>query len=87
MDQPPRLDHFQSADAVRDTSVAMKNILPELRAQRGWSQSELAERLGVSRQTVNAVETERYEPSLSLAFAIAKLFEQPIESIFRPTRK
>lgn len=65
----------------------MKNILPELRAQRGWTQSELAERLGVSRQTVNAVETERYEPSLSLAFAIAKLFEQPIESIFRPARK
>jgi putative transcriptional regulator len=65
----------------------MKNILPELRAQRGWTQSELAERLSVSRQTVNAVETERYEPSLSLAFAIAKLFEQPIESIFRPARK
>jgi putative transcriptional regulator len=65
----------------------MKNSLPELRAQRGWTQSELAERLSVSRQTVNAVETERYEPSLSLAFAIAKLFEQPIESIFRPARK
>lgn len=65
----------------------MKNILPELRAQRGWTQSDLAERLSVSRQTVNAVETERYEPSLSLAFAIAKLFAQPIESIFRPTRK
>jgi len=65
----------------------MKNILPELRAQRGWTQNELAERLSVSRQTVNAVETERYEPSLSLAFSIAKLFEQPIESIFRPTRK
>jgi len=65
----------------------MKNILPELRAQRGWTQSDLAERLSVSRQTVNAVETQRYEPSLSLAFAIAKLFERPIESIFRPTRK
>ena len=65
----------------------MKNILPELRAQRGWTQSELAERLSVSRQTVNAVETERYEPSLSLAFAIAKLFERPIESIFRPSRR
>jgi putative transcriptional regulator len=65
----------------------MKNILPELRAQRGWTQSELAERLRVSRQTVNAVEKERYEPSLSLAFAIAKLFELPIESIFRPGRK
>lgn len=65
----------------------MKNMLPELRAQRGWTQGDLAERLSVSRQTVNAVETERYEPSLSLAFAIAKLFAQPIESIFRPTRK
>jgi putative transcriptional regulator len=65
----------------------MRNSLPELRAQRGWTQSELAERLSVSRQTVNAIETERYEPSLSLAFAIAKLFQQPIESIFRPARK
>jgi putative transcriptional regulator len=65
----------------------MKNILPELRAQRGWTQSDLAERLSVSRQTVNAVETERYEPSLSLAFAIAKLFAQPIESIFGPARR
>jgi putative transcriptional regulator len=65
----------------------MKNILPELRAERGWTQSELANRLSVSRQTVNAIETERYEPSLSLAFVIAKLFERPIESIFRPSRK
>jgi putative transcriptional regulator len=81
------MEHFQSADAVRDTSLAMKNILPQLRAERGWTQGALAERLSVSRQTVNAVETERYEPSLSLAFAIAKLFAQPIESIFRPTRK
>ena len=64
----------------------MRNTLPELRAQRGWTQSELAERLSVSRQTVNAVETGRYEPSLSLAFAIAKLFERPIESIFLPGR-
>ncbi len=62
----------------------MKNCLPALRAQRGWTQSELAERLGVSRQTINAVETERYEPSLSLAFAIARLFEMSIEAIFRP---
>lgn len=65
----------------------MKNILPELRAERGWTQSELAKRLSVSRQSINAIETERYEPSLSLAFAIAKLFERPIESIFRPSRK
>ncbi|MBZ5555725.1 MAG: helix-turn-helix transcriptional regulator [Acidobacteriia bacterium] len=62
----------------------MKNRLPDLRAARGWSQADLAERLGVSRQTVNAVETGRYDPSLPLAFAIARLFAQPIESIFRP---
>ena len=60
----------------------MTNRLRVLRAERRWSQAELAERLGVSRQTVNAVETERYEPSLSLAFKIARLFEQRIEEIF-----
>ena len=65
----------------------MKNILPELRAARGWTQAELAARLKVSRQTVNALETERYEPSLSLAFSIADLFQQPIEAIFRPKRR
>ena len=65
----------------------MKNILPELRAQRGWTQGELATKLAVSRQTVNAVETGRYEPSLSLAFAIAALFAQPIESIFQWQRQ
>ncbi|MEP7244540.1 MAG: helix-turn-helix transcriptional regulator [Gammaproteobacteria bacterium] len=54
--------------------------------ERAWTQSDLAARLKVSRQSVNAIETERYEPSLSLAFAIAKLFEQPIETIFRPGR-
>ncbi len=64
----------------------MKNILPELRAQRGWTQGELAMQLAVSRQTVNAVETGRYEPSLSLAFAIAALFARPIESIFQGHR-
>jgi putative transcriptional regulator len=61
----------------------MKNILPELRAQYGWTQGELASKLAVSRQTINAVETGRYEPSLSLAFAIAMLFARPIESIFQ----
>lgn len=60
----------------------MTNRLRVLRAERRWSQAELAERLGVSRQTVNAVETERYEPSLSLAFKIARLFDQGIEEIF-----
>jgi putative transcriptional regulator len=62
----------------------MKNRLSELRATRGWSQGELADRLRVSRQTVNAVERERYEPSLSLAFAIARLFRLSIEEIFEP---
>jgi putative transcriptional regulator len=61
----------------------MKNILRELRSQRGWTQGELATRLTVSRQTINAVETGRYEPSLSLAFAIAALFARPIEHIFQ----
>jgi putative transcriptional regulator len=60
----------------------MTNRLRVLRAERRWSQADLAQRLGVSRQTVNAVETERYEPSLSLAFKIARLFEQSIEQIF-----
>jgi putative transcriptional regulator len=65
----------------------MKNILPELRAERGWTQAELADRLDVSRQTINAIETERYEPSLTLAFAIATLFGMPIETIFKPKRR
>lgn len=65
----------------------MKNILPALREERGWTQGELAAHLKVSRQTVNAIETERYEPSLSLAFAIAKLFERPIEGIFTAGRR
>jgi len=60
----------------------MLNTLRELRAERGWSQADLAERLNVSRQTVNALETGRYDPSLPLAFAIAKLFKLRIEDIF-----
>ena len=62
----------------------MKNILPALRAQRSWTQGDLAEKLGVSRQTVNAIETGRYEASLSLAFAIAALFRKRIDEIFSP---
>ncbi|WP_459205475.1 helix-turn-helix transcriptional regulator [Pseudomonas sp. MLB6B] len=62
----------------------MNNRVRELRAERGWSQAELATRLGVSRQTVNAIETGRYDPSLPLAFNLARLFEQPIEAIFQP---
>ena len=60
----------------------MKNRLHVLRAERDWSQGELAERLGVSRQTVNALETGKYDPSLPLAFKIAKLFGMQIEDIF-----
>lgn len=60
----------------------MKNRLKVLRAERGWSQNDLAERLDVSRQSVNAIETGRYDPSLPLAFRIADLFGQPIEAIF-----
>ena len=60
----------------------MNNRLKELRAERGWSQGDLAQALGVSRQTVNALETGRYDPSLPLAFRIARVFDQPIEAIF-----
>ncbi|PZO32652.1 MAG: transcriptional regulator [Alphaproteobacteria bacterium] len=60
----------------------MNNRLKVLRAERNWSQADLAEQLGVSRQTVNALETGRYDPSLPLAFRIATVFGQPIESIF-----
>ena len=65
----------------------MTNNLKVLRAMRDWSQSDLAERLAVSRQSVNAIETGKYDPSLPLAFRIAELFELPIEDIFTsPTR-
>jgi putative transcriptional regulator len=63
--------------------AAVKNRLKVLRAERDWSQGELAERLGVSRQSINAVETGKYDPSLPLAFRIARLFELPIEAIFQ----
>jgi putative transcriptional regulator len=59
------------------------NQVRELRNAQGWSQAELGERLGVSRQTVNAIETGRYDPSLPLAFKIARLFERSIETIFQ----
>ena len=62
----------------------MNNRLRELRAVRRWSQADLADRLDVSRQTINAVETGRYDPSLPLAFKIAELFGLPIESLFFP---
>ncbi|TCV92307.1 putative transcriptional regulator [Luteibacter rhizovicinus] len=62
----------------------MKNRVRELRTERGWSQADLGERLDVSRQTVNAVETGKYDPSLPLAFKIAHLFALSIETIFEP---
>lgn len=60
----------------------MKNRIHVLRAERRWTQAELAERLNVSRQTINAIETEKYDPSLPLAFSIARLFGTSIEDIF-----
>jgi putative transcriptional regulator len=60
----------------------VKNRLRVLRAERDWSQAELAARLNVSRQTINAIETEKYDPSLPLAFAIAKIFGKLIEEVF-----
>jgi putative transcriptional regulator len=64
----------------------MKNRLKVLRAERDWSQADLAARLDVSRQSVNAIETGKYDPSLPLAFRIARLFGQPIEAIFLEER-
>ena len=66
------------------SALRMNNQVRELRGEQGWSQADLAERLEVSRQTVNAIETGKYDPSLPLAFKIAKLFGCPIESIFVP---
>lgn len=65
----------------------MKNRLKVLRAERDWSQADLAEKLNVSRQTVNAIETEKYDPSLPLAFKIAELFNMKIEEIFFPAKE
>ena len=68
----------------RPTQAFMKNTIPILRATQKWSQADLGDKLGVSRQTVNAIETGRYDPSLPLAFRIARLFDVPIEAIFIP---
>ena len=65
-----------------DTGARVENRLRVLRAERGWSQAELGGRVGVSRQAVNAIETGKHDPSLPLAFKIARLFELPIEDIF-----
>lgn len=60
----------------------MKNRLPELRAERGWTQADLAQRASVSRQTINAIETGKFDPSLPLAFRLARLFHLKIEDLF-----
>jgi putative transcriptional regulator len=65
----------------------MKNRVRELRSAKEWSQSDLADKLGVSRQTVNAIETERYDPSLPLAFKVARLFKVQIEQVFSDGRE
>jgi putative transcriptional regulator len=62
----------------------MRSRLRVLRAENGWSQADLAEKAGVSRQTINAIETEKYEPSLSLAFRLAAIFQTSIEVLFQP---
>jgi putative transcriptional regulator len=64
----------------------VQNRIKLLRTERGWSQADLAERLHVSRQTVNSIETDRYDPSLPLAFIISRLFRLPIDQIFTPER-
>jgi putative transcriptional regulator len=66
-----------------EAEVSVKNSVRDLRTDVNWTQAELAEKLGVSRQTVNAIETEKYDPSLPLAFKIAKLFRRPVEEIFK----
>ncbi len=65
-------------------ALPVTNTLRVLRAEKRWSQAELAEHLGVSRQTVNAIETGKYDPSLPLAFKIARIFDSSIEAIFEP---
>lgn len=65
----------------------MRNILRVLRAERGWTQEELGRRLGVSRQAVNALETEKHDPSLDLAYRIAALFARPVEAVFDNTHQ
>jgi putative transcriptional regulator len=65
-----------------ESTLSMKNRLRDLRAGKEWSQADLADKLRVSRQTINAIETERYEPSLGLAFKMARIFKTSIEEIF-----
>jgi putative transcriptional regulator len=68
-----------------DVEISMKNRLKVLRAEQNWSQAVLAHKVGVSRQTINAIETGKYDPSLPLAFKLSKLFNLSIEEVFDPT--
>lgn len=68
----------------RGVADAVKNRIKELRDRRGWTQADLASRLDISRQTVNALEAERWDPSLPLAFAIAELFGESVDTMFAP---
>jgi putative transcriptional regulator len=74
----------RGANGAANRRREMKNSIATLRAKHDWTQGDLAARLGVSRQTVNAIETGRYDPSLPLAFTVAKLFKLRIEDIFHP---
>jgi putative transcriptional regulator len=68
-----------------DVEISMKNRLKVLRAEQNWSQAVLAHKVGVSRQTINAIETGKYDPSLPLAFKLSRLFNLSIEDVFDPT--
>jgi putative transcriptional regulator len=72
---------------VAEAEISVKNRLKVLRAEREWSQARLAQELGVSRQTINAIETGKYDPSLPLAFKFAQLFDLTIEDIFDPSEE
>jgi putative transcriptional regulator len=65
-----------------DVTTTVKNQVKELRVERGWTQQELADRVGVSRQSINSIERQRYEPSLTLALKFARVFRRPTDSIF-----
>ena len=80
--RPHRLRPCLGCVVVPEALILMKNRLKVLRAERDWSQADLADRLDVSRQAVNAIETGKHDPSLPLAFSISRLFEMPIEEIF-----
>jgi putative transcriptional regulator len=66
-----------------DMTPTIKNRIKELRTERGWTQQELADAVGVSRQSINSIERERYEPSLSLALTFARVFRRPTDDIFK----